>query len=280
MFNRGIELELNGDIIRTKNVTWSANLNMTHVANKVTALADQYKNQTIEGYHGYIDGSYYVAEDLPLYSFYMREYAGVNENGESTWWKDTVDENGDVTGREATTDYANASRYIQKSALPKVYGGFSTSVSAYGFDASIAFTYQLGGLVYDSGYASFMSSPWGSSVGTNYHKDILNSWSSENTESNIPRLQYGDQYSTGQSDRFLTSASYLNIQNINLGYTLPANFTKKFGVSSLRVYLACDNVVYWSKRQGLDPRYSFSGSTNYANYSPIRTISGGLNIVF
>ena len=283
---------MNGDIIRTKNVTWSANLNMTHVANKVTALADQYKNQTIEGYHGYIDGSYYVAEDLPLYSFYMREYAGVNENGESTWWMDTyemnekgeyvkdADGNKIVNGREATTDYANASRYIQKSALPKVYGGFSTSVSAYGFDASIAFTYQLGGLVYDSGYAHFMASPYGSFAGSNYHKDILNSWSEDNKESNIPRLQYGDQYSTGQSDRFLTSASYLNIQNINLGYTLPANFTKKFGVSSLRVYLACDNVVYWSKRQGLDPRYSFSGSTNYANYSPIRTISGGLNIVF
>ena len=164
--------------------------------------------------------------------------------------------------------------------MPDVYGGFSTSVSAFGFDASIAFTYQLGGLVYDEGYAQFMSSPYGSFAGSNYHKDILNAWSSENTESNIPRLHYDDQYSTGTSDRFLTSASYLNIQNINVGYTLPVDWTKKFGVSSLRVYLACDNVVYWSKRRGLDPRYSFSGSTNFANYSPIRTISGGLNVVF
>ena len=293
MYNRGIELELNGDIIRTKNVTWSASLNMTHVANKVTALADQYKNQQVEGYNGYIDGSYYVAEDLPLYSFYMREYAGVNDKGESTWWQDVWDQreigkNPDgspimedyIKERVKTTDYANATRYIQESALPDVYGGFSTSVSAFGFDASIAFTYQLGGLVYDEGYAQFMSSPYGSFAGSNYHKDILNAWSSENTESNIPRLHYDDQYSTGTSDRFLTSASYLNIQNINVGYTLPVDWTKKFGVSSLRVYLACDNVVYWSKRRGLDPRYSFSGSTNFANYSPIRTISGGLNVVF
>ena len=291
MFNRGVEFELNGDIIRTKNVTWSASLNMTNVSTKVTKLAEQFKTQNIDGKPGYIDGSYYVAEGVPLYSFYMREYAGVNEKGEATWWKDTYekDEKGDfvkdangekiVTGREASTDYSNATRYLQKSALPKVYGGFSTSVSAYGFDASIAFTYQLGGLVYDSGYANFMSSPYGS-IGVNYHKDILNAWTPENTESNIPRFQYGDQYTTSTSDRFLTSASYLNIQNINVGYTLPANLTKKFGVSTLRVYLACDNVVYWSKRRGLDPRYSFSGSTNYANYSPIRTISGGLNIVF
>ncbi len=283
MYNRGIEFELNGDIIRTKNVTWSASLNMTNVSTKVTKLAEQFKTENIDGKPGYIDGSYYVAEGVPLYSFYMREYAGVNEKGESTWWKDIVETNDKgekvVTGREASTDYSNATRYLQKSALPKVYGGFSTSVSAYGFDASIAFTYQLGGLVYDSGYANFMSSPYGS-IGVNYHKDILNAWSADNTESTIPRFQYGDQYTTSTSDRFLTSASYLNIQNINVGYTLPSNITKKFGVSTLRVYLACDNVVYWSKRRGLDPRYSFSGSTNFANYAPIRTISGGLNIVF
>ena len=56
--------------------------------------------------------------------------------------------------------------------------------------------------------------------------------------------------------------------------------TQKFGVQKLRVYLACDNVVYWSKRQGLDPRYSFTGATNFSNSSPIRTISGGVTVQF
>lgn len=65
-----------------------------------------------------------------------------------------------------------------------------------------------------------------------------------------------------------------------MGYTLPESFTRKFGVGKLRIYLACDNVYYWSRRQGFDPRYSYSGSTNYANYSPIRTISGGINVQF
>ena len=82
------------------------------------------------------------------------------------------------------------------------------------------------------------------------------------------------------SDRFLLDASYLNIPNIQVGYTLPVSFTRKFGVERLRVYLACDNVVYWSKRQGLDPRYSFTGATNFSNYSPIRTISGGVTVQF
>lgn len=82
------------------------------------------------------------------------------------------------------------------------------------------------------------------------------------------------------SDRFLLDASYLNISNIQVGYTLPVSFTRKFGVERLRVYLACDNVYYWSKREGFDPRYSFTGTTGYTNYAPIRTISGGINIQF
>ena len=70
------------------------------------------------------------------------------------------------------------------------------------------------------------------------------------------------------------------IKLIRNGYTLPSNFTKKVGIEKVRVYLACENVWYWSKRQGFDPRYSYSGATSQATYSPVRTISGGINIQF
>ena len=280
MVNRGVEVELNADLIRTKNVLWSFNLNLTHVKNEVTYLAPEHKSTTVEGYKGYIDGSYFVGEGLPLYTYYLRSYAGVDpETGASLWYKDVKGDDGKIT-RTKTSDYTSATRYLHDSAIPSVYGGFSTSVSAYGVDFSISFNYQIGGKVYDSGYASFMSSPYGTTVGTNYHKDILKAWTPENKGSDIPRQQYGDQYTTSVSDRFLTDASYLNISNINVGYTLPSKITQKFGVQKLRVYLACDNVVYWSKRQGLDPRYSFTGATNFSNYSPIRTISGGVTVQF
>ena len=75
-------------------------------------------------------------------------------------------------------------------------------------------------------------------------------------------------------------ASYLNLQNINFGYTLPSHITRKFGIDRIRIYLACENVYYWSRRQGFDPRYSYAGSTSQASYSPVRTISGGINIQF
>ena len=116
-------------------------------------------------------------------------------------------------------------------------------------------------------------------MGYNYHADLLNSWTPEN-KTNIPRFSYGDLYTAASSDRFLTDASFLNIDNINIGYTLPTLFTKQFGVNSLRFYVSADNVFYFSKRQGFDPRQSLSSSSSAANYSPMRTISGGVTIKF
>ena len=109
---------------------------------------------------------------------------------------------------------------------------------------------------------------------------MLQAWTKGvNEDSQIPRFQYDDQYSSATSDRFLTDASYLNISNINMGYTFPAKWWNG-KINSLRVYVACDNVFYWSKRRGLDPRQSFSGGTTNVNYSPIRTISGGVTLTF
>jgi hypothetical protein len=75
-------------------------------------------------------------------------------------------------------------------------------------------------------------------------------------------------------------ASYLNIQNVQLGYTVPVRLTEKIKVRSVRVYLACDNVWYWSRRHGLDPRQSLTGATSSSMNSPVRTISGGLSFSF
>ena len=82
------------------------------------------------------------------------------------------------------------------------------------------------------------------------------------------------------STRFLTDASYLNIQNINLGHTIPKQFTQKALINNLRVYVSAENVFYWSKRKGFDPRQSYSETANATRYAPIRTISGGLSVTF
>ena len=125
-----------------------------------------------------------------------------------------------------------------------------------------------------------MSSPTASSAGYNFHKDLLNSWTTEKANNSIPRFCFSDNYSAGASTRFLTNSSYLNIENINFGYTLPASLTRKAAIEALRLYLACENVVYFSKRKGFDPRQSYSDTTNATYYSPMRTFSVGLNVTF
>ena len=285
MVNRGLEIELNADLIRTKNLVWDFSLNMTHYKNKVTHLPEQFKNNTTaDGKHvGRWQSTKFLTEGESVFSFYVPTYAGVDpETGKSLWYTYKTDDAGNKE-RIKTSDYSVASqegREMHGDALPDVYGGFGTSLRFYGVDFSIGFTYQLGGQVLDQGYRFYMNSPAGTSTGNNYHHDLLNSWTPENSGSNIPRFAYNDSNQAAVSDRFLTSASYLNIQNITLGYTLPKRITRKFLVENLRIYLACDNVWYWSKRQGLDPRQAINGITNPYYYAPIRTFSGGVTVTF
>ena len=280
MRNQGVELDFNGTPIKTNDLEWNIRLNLTQYKNKITYLPEERKTMVVDGVPGYSSGSYYYGEGEPLYTYRLQKYAGVNENGESMWYMNVTDKDGNVTGVTTTTNYADADYYLCGTALPDVYGGFGTSLSYKGLDFSIDFTYQLGGQVYDGDYAAMMSSPTASNKGSNFHADLLNAWSPENTGSNIPRFQFGDQYTAGSSDRFLTSASYLSLQNINLGYTLPSSITKKLQIEKVRVYVTADNIWYWSKRQGLDPRQSITGSTTNSYYSPMRTISGGITLTF
>ena len=244
-------------------------------------MPDERKTMTTpEGVQGYSSGVHFFGEGIPLYTFYMQKYAGVNELGEALYYKDVKDDKGNVTGRETTTNYSEATQYLCGSSLPDVYGGFGTSLSWKGFDFSIDFAYQIGGKVYDGDYASAMSSPTANSKGSVIHADILNAWTPENTTSNIPRFQYGDSYTASSSDRFLTSGSYLSLQNINFGYTLPTKVCRPLGIQKLRLYLAADNVALWTKRQGLDPRQDIKGEGTASYYAPIRTVSGGITLTF
>ena len=271
MVNNGFEMDLHGDLSRTKNITWSMNFNLTHVKNEIKELAPELEGELISGSRIYREGE-------SMYQLYLRKYAGVSENGAALYYVDQKDENGNVIGQETTEKYGQATRYASGDILPAVYGGFGTTLNAYGFDFSISMAYQLGGKVYDNTYAALMHAGTSNDAGQNWHKDILNAWTPENTSSNIPMLDYNAQYANNLSDRFLTSSNYLSINNITFGYTLPKLWLKNFA-SSVRLYLAADNVALFAKRKGLDPRQGYVGSGN-DGYSPMRTISGGLSVTF
>ena len=310
LYNTGVELTLNYSAIRAKNVQWDVNFNIASLKNRLTKLHPDKQTSTLydadgNPYYGYASGSSFIAEGLSMYTWRLKEYAGVSETGTSLWWKNKYeqDENGNdilydkngnvvdasykgvthkkVVGREKTEKNAEADYYVtKKTTIPKFYGGFGTSLQAYGFDLSVNFSFQLGGKGYDGTYASFMGSPTSANVGTNFHKDLYKSWSAANTTSNIPHFEFGELYGSATSTRFLTNASYLNIENINFGYSLPASVARSLSLEKLRLYLACENVAYFSARKGFDPRQTYSGSTTSSRYSPMRTISIGATVTF
>jgi hypothetical protein len=121
-----------------------------------------------------------------------------------------------------------------------------------------------------------MTNPTVSATGYAIHKDMLKAWSEDNTDTNIPRWQFADENTGAVSDRYLIKNSYLALQNVQIGYTLPQRFYAAAGISKLRLYASGDNLYLWSKRKGYDPRIS----SGYGVYSPMRTISGGINIQF
>ncbi len=274
MQNMGVEVELDGTPIRTKDFEWGLNVNFTAYKNKITSIADENKTTVVEGSEGYQSGMNYYGEGLPLYTFYMPKYAGVNEKGQSLFYK--TDDEGKIT---TTTTPGDATYYLCGTALPWAYGGFGTRFSYKGFDLSVDFNYQLGGQIYDSDYAGMMGIT-GTGRGNAIHADLLNSWTPENPNSNIPQLIIDDPSATTTSDRFLIGASYLSLQNLNFGYTFPTKLTSKIGVGKLRLYLTATNLWLWSKRQGLDPRQSITGGASTAYYSAMRTISGGITVTF
>lgn len=273
MRNNGWEIELVYRPVTTRNITWEINANATFVNNKILELAPELDGELISG-------NRILREGESMYQYYFVKYAGVNpDNGKAQYW--AKDENGT---EYLTEDWAIANSTNKQASgdlLPTVYGGIGTSIKAYGFDFSIQCSYQLGGKIWDYGYQDFMHSGTSDSYGVNWHTDILNAWKQPGDVTDVPRLDASDPYSfySYSSDRVLTSSDYFAINNITLGYTLPASLTKKFGIETLRVYGAADNVALFSDRKGLDPRQSYLTAST-STYTAMRCISGGIKLVF
>jgi len=270
MTNSGIELDLGVNIINKQNLQWMFNVNTTSIKNKINELHPDLEGELIDGTRIYSEGE-------SMYRMHLVDYAGVDpESGMAQYWAE--DEDGSPM---TTTDYAVAESYkvASEDLLPKFYGGFGTEVRFFGLDASVQVAYQLGGKIYDSGYSRLMHSGYENYAGNNWHKDIYNAWTPENTNSDVPRLNASDRFANATSTRFLTSSDYLSLNNITVGYTLPSNVLNTMRFENLRIYFAADNVALLTSRRGLDPRQSFTSATT-ARYTPIRTISGGINLTF
>ena len=268
--NTGFEIDLKGTLIHTRDFTWRLGVNLTHYKNVVTDLP--LKDMPITGVTRLKVGR-------SVYDFYLREWAGVNpENGDPLWYKDVKDAQGNITGRTTTNDYAKADYYyVDKSSLPKVYGGFNTAFTYKGFELSAIFAYSIGGYIVDRDITMLWSN--GSSTGRAWSTEMLKRWTPENRDTDVPALKTVSNNWNANSTRNLFNNSYLRMKNITLSYNFPQLLIKKISLNSLQLFVKADNLLTISGNQGLDPEQGITGLTYY-RYPAMRSISGGLNVSF
>lgn len=269
--NRGVEANATAQLIDKSDFAWSLNVNAAHNKNEVTELPND--NRPV------LFGTTKQLEvGRSIYDFYLRDFAGVDaETGLSTWYIDERDAAGNLTGNRTTTSsYDAAGRYYVGTALPKVTGGITNNLQYKNFDLSVFFTYSIGGKILNTDYSNLMGG--GSSAGTNWHRDILNRWTPENSNTDVPRMGTGQSLNTNaMSSRFLVDASYARLRNVTLGYTLPKALQERIGLQNARVFVQGDNIWTLFKTPGLDPEQSIDGITD-SRFPAQKTYSVGLRV--
>ncbi len=317
MTNSGLEVGINGDVLRLKNgFKWSASANLTFIKNEVTGLVKntEGKDQDLFVPTG-TNGNYHVGRvGNPLASFYGFQSAGVSpESGNPMYVKG----DGKIVERDARTGQygfytpgspftvnpaaslltgdisAGGDRRILGSAIPTWYGGFTNNFSFKGFDLEVFLRFSGGNSIMNvTRQTSLLNMDF-----ANNSTEILNRWTTPGQITDVPRVVQGQTTNINQDGlaitRFLESGDFLRIQNIVLGYSLPSSLLSKtkdksFAVRSVRIYAQVQNLATFTAYKGLDPEITTNTGSGQAsnaaigvdfNTNPImRTITFGLNI--
>ncbi|MGB4397973.1 MAG: TonB-dependent receptor [Daejeonella sp.] len=269
MTNKGLELQLGGDILRKKNFSWNILTNSSIVRNEITKLPAE-TPQITSG-----TKRYEVGQDI--YQFYLRQYAGVDPSDGAALYYPTeaaTTEIRTVNGERVTTNFNNARFDYSGTAIPDLFGAVTNTFSYKALQLSFLVNYQIGGKFYDGQYADLMGVNFGAAL----HRDALNAWTETNTSSPFPRLDVtSTSFFTAQSTRWLIDASYLALSNVNMSYRIPQKYLNRLDISGARLYTSGENLALFSKRKGLNPTESFAG-TNSTSYTPSRTVTFGLSV--
>jgi TonB-linked SusC/RagA family outer membrane protein len=266
--NNGLEVELNADIIRRHDFTWSASANASFISSKVKKL---YQGADIIWYDptGDDDRAQYVyREGESTLAFYGYEWAGVDKtNGKSVYYVNDPSSStaGDFVynGRGATYDYNNANFAIIGNAVPDVYGGLNTSLTYKGIDMNLNFTYKIGGSLYDGAYKDVADDGyyWERIRAKSYYKNM---WTTTNTNGSQPQIRGVDLEDAIQySSRHIFNASYLRLKSMSIGYTLPVVWTRKVWIERARVFFNTTNLLTFSRYKEADPEVNDYGTRGW-----------------
>jgi iron complex outermembrane receptor protein len=256
--NQGVELGINYNAIASTDLQWDISFNGAYNKNEVKNLGTFYNAGEINGQG--LSGAYSqrIADDQPLYAFYVREFERFDENGIAVYT------GGDVQ------------KFVDKSPLPSWNLGLTNTLNYKNFDLSIFLTSQLGQYVYSNTANAFFTAG-----------SLANG---RNTTKDVPLTNEDKLNAPDVSTRFLYDASFVRLQNVTLGYNLKP---ESGPFKNLRIYVTGTNLAVITDYPFQDPEVSVPkpvtlGTTppvavagiDYTTYPRARTFALGINASF
>ena len=287
--NNGFEFSIGGDVVRTKDFTYNTMLSISSNRNKITKLNGStldmmHQDLYMEGHamgtvKGYKVAGIYQSQDQisKLNEQAMAKGYGFYQNGAAVGDYMFADTNGDGFISEADrTAIANPE--------PKVFGGWSNTLSYKNFTLSMLFQYQLGG---DAYYSTMQESASGA-IGMSILREMYgNTWTPDRTDAKYAKLMWMPcaYTNTQANDRYVYSNSYFRLRNITLSYTFEPAWLERLHVSGASVFFTATNLFTITDWPGLDPDMAatnaFTKTTETKDVYPMsRSFSFGLKLQF
>ena len=262
MVNRGVELSLDGDLIRTRDFRWSLFANASYNKNKITELYNGRDDYDMGSTNLYLKVGHSYGE------FYLNRFAGVNPvNGDALWY----DKDGNLTNEYREEDKV----LVGKSYISPWQGGFGTTLSWRGLSASAQFSWVSDRYMMNNDRYFDESN---SKANANYNQSrklLYNRWKKPGDIAAVPRTDIPMEFDT----RLLEDASFLRLKNVTVAYESPKSLLRPTKViDRAKVFVQGQNLFTWTKFQGMDPE---SDSNFYqAQYPMSRQFSVGVEIGF
>ena len=252
--NRGIELALNFVPVQGKDFTWIVGGNFTYNKNKILQL---------DGTNENVNGLSINRVGESANSIYVVRYAGVDPaTGEALYYR--------KDGKTTTNQYDPNDKVIVGKYDPPYFGGFNTSFTFKGLEASFLFTYSFGNKIFNGDRVNVENPTY---YVSNISKELLTEWRNPGDITNIPSSFNDFQQNT---TRFVEDGKYLRLRNITFSYTTSAELGK-YRISSIRFFAQGQNLFTWSKFKGYDPEIA-SGVLTGAQYPALKTFTIGINL--
>ncbi len=271
LLNQGVEFQVEGEIVKTNDLVWTAGFNIAYNRTELLNLGDTDEMTYVRPTDETADARLKHKVGMSMYTFYLKDYYGVNPSTGQALWRA---ENG-----ELTSDFNKAAWIYAGSPEPKFIGGLNTSVSWKGFNLSAFVEFKQGNkvLIIENRYINAD----GNVTSMNQTTSALNYWQNPGDTGVNPKPiagQSSNSYNTS-STRWLEDGSYTRIKDLTLSYTLPQNISNKMGLGNSKVFVSAMNLYTFHDVNFWDPERGVDGM-GFGIYPMTKSIIGGLEISF